>query len=305
MRKCFAGSWRQKIWLEKDLMASMNHPFMVNLAYAFQNPVFLVLVMDLVPAGDLSDYVLTKKRLTVEQVRTVIMETVCVIHYCHTQMVLYRDLKPENLLIDHLGHIRLIDMGLATRMTAKTPKRMSRVGTECYMAPEVRWAKDRRQPYGVSADWYTVGVLLYEFSAGDLPYENPEADVPKYEEFKFSDPNAQDLVKKLLIQDHNARIGSGPEGVADIQRHPYWGGIEWDLVPLKKFVSPCAELKEGKSSKKKRQEKENAAIDVAKEFAAADNEEDHSQPVENWDFVAPMAIVDEYMENMYHCVSAI
>uniref|UniRef100_A0A7S2C4X5 cGMP-dependent protein kinase n=1 Tax=Haptolina brevifila TaxID=156173 RepID=A0A7S2C4X5_9EUKA len=305
MRKCFASSWRSKIWLEKDLMSSLNHPFMVNLAYAFQNPVFLVLVMDLVPGGDLSDYVLTKKRLTVEQVRTVMMETVVVINYCHQEMVLYRDLKPENLLIDEFGHIRLIDMGLATRMTKSQPRRMSRVGTECYMAPEVRWAKDRREPYGVSADWYTVGVLLYEFSAGDLPYENPDAKVPTYSEFKFPDPRAEDLVKLLLKQDHTQRLGCGPEGVGEIRKHPYWNGVEWDLVPLKKFESPCTGLKEGKSSKKKRQEKENAAIEVAAEYAAADAEDDQSAPVSNWDFVAPTAIIEEYMENMYHCVSAI
>ena len=70
MRKVFASTWRHKIWLEKDLMASLHHPFLVNLSYAFQNPQFLVLVMDLVPGGDLSEFVLTKKRLTPDQARS-------------------------------------------------------------------------------------------------------------------------------------------------------------------------------------------------------------------------------------------
>ena len=69
MRRCLGSSWRKKIHLEKDLMACLNHPFLVNLSYAFQNTEFLVLVMDLVPAGDLSEFVLTKKRLTADQVR--------------------------------------------------------------------------------------------------------------------------------------------------------------------------------------------------------------------------------------------
>ena len=157
MRRSLGSSWRKKIALEKDLMASLNHPFLVNLAYAFQNTEFLVLVMDLVPAGDLSEFVLTKKRLTADQTRFVIMEVVCVIGYCHLQNVLYRDLKPENLLIDEVGHVRMIDMGLAARITKKQPKRRSRVGTDCYMAPEVRWAKDRREPYGI--------FLLIRFSS--------------------------------------------------------------------------------------------------------------------------------------------
>eukprot|EP00966_Prymnesium_polylepis_P003815 86777-Prymnesium_polylepis.1 len=85
MRRSLGSSWRKKIQLEKDLMASLNHPFLVNLSYAFQNTEFLVLVMDLVPAGDLSEFVLTKKRLNQDQVRFVVMEVVCVIGYCHQE----------------------------------------------------------------------------------------------------------------------------------------------------------------------------------------------------------------------------
>ena len=234
------------------------------------------------------------------------MEIVVVIHYCHAQNVLYRDLKPENILVDVEGHVRLIDMGLAARMSKEQPKRMSRVGTECYMAPEVRWARDRKQPYGVSADWYTVGVLCYEFHAGDLPFDNPEDDQPEYIHWSFEDPHAEDLVKKLLVQDHKKRLGCGGEGVLEIHRHPYWKVVEWDLVPLKKYESPCKGLQAGKTSKKKQRENIQAAIDVAQEIAKADKDDlGDSAPVVDWDFVAPTAIVEEYMENMYHCVSAI
>merc|ERR1719393_258681 len=222
MRRCLGSSWRKKIALEKDLMASLNHPFLVNLAYAFQNTEFLVLVMDLVPAGDLSEYVLTKKRLTPDQVRFVVMEVVCVIAYMHQASVLYRDLKPENLLIDEQGHIRLIDMGLAARVTKKSPKRRSRVGTDCYMAPEVRWAKDRREQYGFSCDWYSVGVLTYEFSAGTVPFTHPEHDCPVYRHHEFADPQCEALVKALLDQDHKTRLGYGARGVAELLDHPYW-----------------------------------------------------------------------------------
>ena len=158
--------------------------------------------MDLVPAGDLSEFVLTKKRLTPDQVRFILMEVVCVVYYCHTQMVLYRDLKPENVLIDADGHIRLIDMGLAARITKKTPLRRSRVGTDCYMAPEVRWAKERRQPYGLTCDWYTVGVLTYEFSAGTVPYAHPEDQTPSYREhdFKVSTVASQSVSKASTSQ---------------------------------------------------------------------------------------------------------
>ena len=173
--------------MEQQLLSLLNHAFMVNLYYAFQNPEFLILVMDLVPSGDLSEFVLTKKRLTPEQVRWAIMEVVEVMGYIHGCRIMYRDLKPENLLVDEVGHVRLIDMGLAARYGDKNPTRTSRVGTDCYMAPEVRWAKDRRQPYGLTCDWYTVGVLTYEFSAGKVPYEHPEDTNPVYREHDFKD----------------------------------------------------------------------------------------------------------------------
>ena len=292
MRRQLGSSWRKKIWLEKDLMATLSHPMLVNLHYSFQNQEFLVLVMDLVSAGDLSEFVLTKKRelspcnalflhlshsplhsplvtlpvfptchiphlshtplvtlpfllplvthphtaillvsgLTAEQVQFIVMETVCVLAYCHSQSVLYRDLKPENLLIDDMGHVRLIDMGLAARITKKTPKRRSRVGTDCYMAPEVRYARDRREMYGTSCDWYTVGVLTYEFSAGRVPFADPKAQPPVYRPHAFADPHCEDFVKRLLDQDHKTRLGCGARGVKELLEHPYFRGVEWELV---------------------------------------------------------------------------
>jgi len=303
MRRSLGSSWRKKIQLEKDLMASLNHPFLVNLSYAFQNTEFLVLVMDLVPAGDLSEFVLTKKRLTSDQVRFVVMEVVCVIGYCHQEMVLYRDLKPENLLIDENGHVRMIDMGLAARISKKQPKRRSRVGTDCYMAPEVRWAKDRKEPYGLSCDWYTVGVLTYEFSAGNVPYAHPEEENPHYRSHEFKDKDCEDFVKRLLDQDHRSRLGCGPDGISEILDHKYWRGIEWDLVPLKKFESPCKNIK---GPPKRKKEKENLAVQIATDMSEAEREEpDQEYNVANWDFVSSTAVVEEYMENMYQAVSAI
>jgi len=304
MRRCLGSSWRKKIHLEKDLMACLNHPFLVNLSYAFQNTEFLVLVMDLVPAGDLSEFVLTKKRLTAEQVRFVVMEVVCVIGYCHMQNVLYRDLKPENLLVDEVGHVRMIDMGLAARITKKQPRRRSRVGTDCYMAPEVRWAKDRREPYGVSCDWYTVGVLAYEFSAGTVPYAHPEEERPAYRPHDFKHESCEAFIRGLLDQDHVTRLGCKEGvGLTEILDHPYWRGIEWDLVPLKKFESPCKNLK---APPKRKKDKENLAVQIANDISEAEREEpDQEYNVANWDFVSPTAVVEEYMENMYQCVSAI
>ena len=209
--------------------------------------------------------------------------------------------QPENLLVDADGHVRLCDMGLAARFSDKTPRRMSRVGTECYMAPEVRHAEAREQAYGVSCDWYTVGVLAYEFAAGSLPYADPEEEVPAYSPFDFGDEHMASFVQSLLDQNHETRLGSGPTGTAEIQAHPYWGSVEWDLVPLKKFDSPLKGVKKGNGGEKRRANEERA-VGIAQEMVEG-AEDDGSQPVRDWEYVAPSAIVEEYMENMYRLVA--
>ena len=192
------------------------------------------------------------------------------------------------------------------------------MGTDAYMAPEVRWAKQRKAQYGVSCDWYTVGVLMYELSAKRPPYDRPWDSAPQYVKFNFPEPHAGDLVKKLLEQDHSKRLGSGPNGVREIHRHAYWRGVEWELVPLKAHESPCKGLSRPSRDNPKQKlegheehgdsefelhfddDNHNVGedvttdddIDVPREEKAVDN------MVDKWDFVAPTAVVEEYMERL-------
>ena len=230
MKQALGITWRKKIAMEANLLGALQHPFMVNLKYAFQNTEFLCLVMDLVASGDLSEFVLTPRRLTAEQSRWAIMETVEVISYMHGHKILYRDLKPENLLVDDEGHVRLIDMGLAVKWQGDKPRRTSRVGTDCYMAPEVRWARKLREAYGVSVDWYTVGVLLYEFSNGALPYTQRDTPQPVYRPGNFPSPECKDFCESLLSQDWRIRLGCKAAGSDEIKDHDYFKGIDWDIV---------------------------------------------------------------------------
>jgi len=293
--------------LEQHLLAILSHPFMFNLKYAFQNPDFLCLVMDLVPSGDLSEFVLTSKRLTAEQSCWAMMEVVEVISYMHNQKILYRDLKPENLLVDDQGHVRLIDMGLAIRWTGDKPRRSSRVGTDCYMAPEVRWARKQNQSYGTSCDWYTVGVLLYEFSNGALPYTKRETYTPVYREGTWPNDQCKDLCEGLLVQDWRKRYGCGTDGVAEIKRHAYFSHVDWDIVAFCQIPSP---LKGVKGVPKRKKDKEAQAQRTAGYIAESDNKDvdpvrAQVDNVETWDFVSNMAITEEYMESMYQAVSSI
>jgi serine/threonine protein kinase/CRP-like cAMP-binding protein len=244
MKRSLGASWQRKIALERDLLASLDHPFLVNLKYAFQNTEFLVLVMDLVRSNDLSEFVLGKRRLTRSQVKWIIMEVMVVMRHLHSKGVVYRDLKPENLLVDADGHIRLIDMGLAARISKQHPLRRSRVGTDMYMAPEVRFVRERREGYGFSVDWYTLGVLTYELSSGHAPYPVNDDPDPTFREFNFGDSRMENFVKRLCAKDAKLRLGSGPRGPAEIFEHPFWDGIDWELVEKRTMPSPMLSLGE-------------------------------------------------------------
>ena len=205
------------------------------------------------------------------------MEVVEVFGYMHSSMIMYRDLEPENLLVDNEGHVRLIDMGLATRFSESSPTRTSRVGTDCYMAPEVRWARKWRQPYGVSCDWYTVGVLLYEFANGALPYTARDTDSLVYREGDFPSTACQHLCEELLSQDYKTRLGSGPRGVLEIKEHAYFTDVDWELVPACTLPSP---MKGVKGVPKRKKDKETQAQRTACNIAEADKAEVDSERVQ-------------------------
>jgi len=303
MKQALGVTWRKKIAMEANILGSLQHPFMVNLSYAFQNSDFLCLVMDLVPSGDLSEFVLTPRRLTPDQSKWAIMEVVEVLSYMHRQKILYRDLKPENLLVDDEGHVRLIDMGLAVRWTGDKPRRTSRVGTDCYMAPEVRWARKNREAYGTSVDWYTVGVLLYEFTNGALPFSQRDTLKPVYRPGDFPNAECQHLCESLLAQDYKQRIGCGMSGVDEIKGHMYFATVDWDIVSACKLPSP---LKGVKGVPKRKKDKEQQAQRTAHTMLESDlKEERQEDSVTTWDYVSAAAITDEYLESMYRCVSSI
>ena len=167
------------------------------------------------------------------------------------------------------------------------------------MAPEVRWAKTAASPTASRATG-TRWASSCTSSAGRCRTRTPRRTPPTGR--TTSRTPAEDFVKRLLAGPHQA-ARLWPVGINEILEHPYWRGIEWDLVPLKKFESPCKGLK---GPPKRKKEKENQAVQIANDISEAEREEPDSEyNVSNWDFVSPTAVIEEYMENMYQCVSSI
>ena len=252
--------WEAIVKLERDIQVRLHHPLLVNLAYAFQTPCHLVLVMDACSGGDLGQFAIdedgtgSNPRLAPHQVRFVAMEVASVLGFLHSKFVLYRDLKPENLLLDSSGHVRMIDFGLALLGTDSMPTSTECAGTSFYMAPEVSFGGDARYgpppPYAQGADWWTFGVLLYELTEMNLPF----GDDPIFRNFDDEwrpmeapgalgpeNANLRDLILSLLKWDADERLGAN--GTKEVLAHPYFGPeVEWDLVGERRLPSPLVDL---------------------------------------------------------------
>jgi serine/threonine protein kinase len=158
--------------------------------------------------------------------------------YLHSQNIIYRDLKPENLLIGQDGHIKLTDFGFAKIVPDVT---RTLCGTPEYLAPEIIRSKE----YGKAVDWYALGILIFEMLSGYPPYYN-DNHVRLYESVlegnmtfpAHFDKQAIDLIRRLTVRDVSMRYGNLRHGVQDIKQHPWFHGVNWQRLYEKKIKPP-------------------------------------------------------------------
>ncbi|KAK9780026.1 hypothetical protein SCAR479_03150 [Seiridium cardinale] len=150
---------------ERRMLEHVNHPFICNLRYSFQDIEYMYLVVDLMTGGDLRFHI-SRKTFTEEAVRFWIAELGCALRYIHEQGIIHRDVKPDNVLLDGEGHVHLTDFNVASDVV---PGKVltSKSGTLAYLAPEVYGGKG----YTVTADWWSLGVLFYECIYNKRPFE--------------------------------------------------------------------------------------------------------------------------------------
>ncbi|XP_030290724.1 G protein-coupled receptor kinase 5 isoform X1 [Sparus aurata] len=223
---------------EKQILEGLDSRFVVNLAYAYETKHALCMVLTMMSGGDLKYHIhnIGSPGLDKERVRFYAAEVCCGLIHLHQKSILYRDLKPENILLDDNGHIRISDLGLAVRLTDGQLVR-GRVGTVGYMAPEVIGHKH----YGMSADWWGLGCLIYEMTAGQPPLrargEHPKPSemerriLTEQEEYgdKFS-KQVKDLCSSLLNKDPAQRLGCRGSGGTEVQSHPFFEKVNFRML---------------------------------------------------------------------------
>ena len=235
---------------EQLFMSKVKSPWIVELKASFQEDDYLYLVMEYLPGGDFMNLLIKKDILTEDEAKFYTAELILAIENIHKLDCIHRDIKPDNVLIDKTGHIKLSDFGLA-KVSPKIfeinnnnenidfkpdshQKNYSCVGTAYYVAPEVL----KKKGYGPEVDWWSVGVIFFEMLFGYAPFHSKETNQvchkvlnwQKYlvipSKIKIS-KEAEDLIWKL-INNSNQRLGIG--GAEEIKKHPFFKDVDWDNI---------------------------------------------------------------------------
>uniref|UniRef100_A0A2K6B915 Ribosomal protein S6 kinase n=1 Tax=Macaca nemestrina TaxID=9545 RepID=A0A2K6B915_MACNE len=219
--------------MERDILAEVNHPFIVKLHYAFQTEGKLYLILDFLRGGDLFTRLSKEVMFTEEDVKFYLAELALALDHLHGLGIIYRDLKPENILLDEEGHIKITDFGLSKEAIDHDKRAYSFCGTIEYMAPEVV----NRRGHTQSADWWSFGVLMFEMLTGSLPFQGKDRKETmalilkaKLGMPQFLSGEAQSLLRALFKRNPCNRLGAGIDGVEEIKRHPFFVTIDWNTL---------------------------------------------------------------------------
>ena len=219
--------------MEKDILYTIEHPFIVSMDYVFQNELRIYFLMKFIKGGELFRHLNKMKRFTEEQARFMIAQIAIALGHLHSKNILYRDLKPENILFNDDGYLFLADFGLAKTMKTNELAN-SFCGTAEYLSPEMIIGNGHDQ----TVDWWTLGILLYELLVGIPPFfhrnkhrmyflikESPVTFPDKAKHGIEVSPVARDLIKKLLEKNKKKRIG-GTNDVSEVLAHPFFAGMD-------------------------------------------------------------------------------
>jgi len=233
---------------EREMLEAVQHSFIVNLWGTFQDTSNLYMVMDFVAGGELFTLLRRSNRFPDPVAKFYAAEVALALNYLHTLNVIYRDLKPENVLLNQDGHIKIADFGFAKLCPNTT---WTLCGTPDYLAPEIV----SQQRYNKSVDWYALGVLIFEMLSGLPPYHQPEpnpvllyeriAAGPAFIRWPAFNPDATDLILKLMEGDPSRRYGNLQHGAGDVFAHPWFREVDWEKLRRREIMAPYLPKIEG------------------------------------------------------------
>jgi len=264
---------------EKNILMKIQHPFIVNLNYAFQTKDKLYMILDYINGGELFFHLKKETRFPEARVKLYAAEIVCALTHLHDLDIVYRDLKPENILLDSEGHICITDFGLSKKIE-NAEGTHTFCGTPEYLAPEVL----KGHGHGTAVDWWSLGTLLYEMLTGLPPFYAQNVNV-MYQKIlgselrfpSFISDEAKSILEGLLIREPTNRLGSN--GGAEVKNHPWFADINWTKL-YNKEIEPILKPK----------------VKSADDTSQIDPQFTRERPV---DSVAPDSVLSESVQNNF------
>eukprot|EP00667_Euglena_gracilis_P015473 EG_transcript_16092 len=228
---------------EAHLLVSVSHPFIIRLYQTFQDEDYLYMVMELAPGGELWSLLQTHGKFRPPVAQFYAAEVATALDYLHAQRIIFSDLKPENVMLDAAGHVKLVDFGFAISMDE--PSTAIR-GTPEYLAPET--VESDGKDHTKMVDWWALGCMIFEMLVGQPPFTDDffpdkRAVFDKIRvgavEFPWRTVNkvGQSVIRALMHRDPSQRLGVG--GLAQVKQHPWFEGVAWDLLLKRKVPAPC------------------------------------------------------------------
>lgn len=235
---------QRNVMNERNVLMAIDHPFVLKLETTFKDANCLYMLLELVQGGELFTYLANTKLgyVPVDDARFYAACVLSGLEALHEQSILYRDLKPENMLIDAAGYIKIVDMGFAKVVKDRS---YTLCGTPEYLAPELVLG----QGHYKGVDYWALGVLIYEMVSGHSPFYDPKGN----DQMKIcsnivkgklvfpshvKDSNLRDVVTKLLTRTVTNRLGCRKEGIEEIKQHKFFKVVDWPALLGKKLTAP-------------------------------------------------------------------
>ncbi|KAI9303174.1 AGC/YANK protein kinase [Cunninghamella echinulata] len=240
---CIGMDAVRNIIRERTILEELDHPFLCRLRFAFQDDSYMYMITDLMLGGDLYYHISSKSQFSEDVLRFWFAELSSAIKFLHSKLVVHRDIKPQNILMDEFGHVHLADFNIATYLH---PKRSitSSSGTGYYMAPEVY----KGGGYNESVDWWSLGVTLYECVYGKKPFDcetNDELSMAirrGYVDYNSSKRSVSgeclSVMQGFLEMNPSKRLGQGDQGWINLIQHPFFRSVDWHRLETKSLTPP-------------------------------------------------------------------
>jgi serine/threonine protein kinase len=224
---------------ERNVLSYMHHPYIVSLYFAFQTSQNLVMVLQFCPGGNLQQLIERVRRVPEPVARLYTAEILLALCHIHERSIVFRDLKPDNIVIDEGGHAVLTDFGLSKEGVSHLHRTRSFCGSVAFLAPEIL----RRQGHNHTVDIYGLGVVLFDMLTGLPPFYHPDREtlftnirhsrlqIPRY----VSEP-ATSLIESLMVREPSGRLGAN--STEDIKEHRFFSTIDFEAVMNREVPVP-------------------------------------------------------------------